>query len=85
MANQRRLVDAKRIHELQDEGSPEADSPVRRIVGEAEAGLVIGDHAQAEVGQRREVAAKDVRGRTKRGAVQQDDRRALSLLEIARA
>ncbi len=85
MADQRRLVDAKRIHELQDEGSPKADSPVRRIVGEAEAGLVIGDDAQAEVGERREVALKDVRGRTERGAVQQDHCRALPLLEIARA
>src|SRR5581483_6690730 len=85
MADERRAVESERVHETQNERGAEAQPPFRRIVAQAEAGLIIGNHAQAIRRERREIAAPDVRRGAQRGAMDQQRRRSPSVLDIAYA
>src|SRR5262245_47490290 len=83
MTHERGALDAERVHEGGYEALAVADGMVGWVVGEAEAGQVGRDDAQAMRGERGKVASPYVGGRAERRPMQQHDGRAFAFLEVA--
>src|SRR5262245_56821438 len=82
MADQRRALEAERIHEAQDEGIARRAGQIWRRIALAEARQVDRDRPHAAGGECGEVAAKDIGRGAERAAMQQDRRHAGAVLEI---
>jgi hypothetical protein len=82
VADEARLVELQRVHELDDEAAAIGDGIILRIVGETEPRLIERDHTEAVACEGRQIALEHFGRRAERRSVQQQNRRAAAFFEI---